>query len=540
MNIKPIISLSHALFHLTLALISTSATAQIGAVTKLNGNLSTTDVSNWQISSDGKYALYTADEGIPSEQDLYSVSLLTGKKIKLSSSTLLTSVRDYQISNDSQYVVYEHQESLNFEFRSKLRIVKIDGGQTIDIALPATSSSSGIKSFAISPDSATIIFIIDNRADEFQSLYSVPMTGGNSTLIQTGKDFGSASAVLFANDSAKLVYRAADVTFDMGTFVPADFDLFSVSIDGSGLTRITHTSNTRGQATGAFQLSPNQQKVVFIVQDPTSGDRALFSSNLDGTINNQLEQPSPRKVQSFTISPDNNTVVYSAMLNDNSVNLYSAPINTGNIITLHSAIIAGEQVREFELSDDGSDLFYRTLVNFRGRELGALYRYRFGASSPQTLLTPVRVFVSDFEIVDTNTVLASYGPDFDQTKLYSININTSVSTQISASDDIENYSLSPNKDKVFLVEKANGESSNALFRIMLDDSNRTKLSAPHQSTMGEYNFEANSTETFLLYQTDQDTPNLRELYAVQLEELPNDSLCIPIKTQNGAIAIVCL
>lgn len=509
-------------------------------MTKLNSNLNTSDVRNLQLSNDGEYALYTADEGAPSGSDLYSVSLLTNTKVKLSNSTLQTAVRSYEISSDSQYVVYEIEESLGFGFSSKLRVVKINGGLTIEIALPATSSSIGVKSFAISPDSATVIFITDNGADEFQSLYSVPITGGNSTLVQTDQDFGSASSIVFTNNSAKLLYRAADLEFDMGSFIPTDFNLFNVSIDGSDLTQITNTSNTVNQATGAFQLSPDQQKIVFIVQNPTSGDRALFSSNLDGTDKNQLEQASPRKVQSFIISPDNSTVIYSAMLNDNSVNLYSAPIDTGNIITLHSATIAGEQVRTFELSDDGSNLFYQTLVNFRGRDFGALYRYRFGDSSPQTLLTPVRVFVEDFEIVDPDTVLASYGADFDQIKLYSIDTNSNIATQISAGDELENYSLSPNKDKVFLVEKVNTEPTNALFSVKLDASNRTKLSAPHQSAAPEYVFQTNSTETFLLYQTDQDTQNVFELYAVQLIESRDDSICMPIKAKNGAIAVICL
>ncbi len=533
-----------------LILTSAQSYAQVGTIKKINGDLApNTQVgSDWQTSQDGRYVVYAAQEGAIASRSLHSVSLITGRKTRISGTGIDPTVDGFTITNDGQYVVFVSTESLGFDFSTKLFVSTINGTMLTSIDLPAQSTLSGVRNFAVSPDGANIVYTTNNSSGILQNLYSVPISGGASTLLHSGMSFGD---IQFVADGTRLVYRASLIAFFQGQ---SDLDnLFAISINGGDLTQLTTTSASQDIASFIFRISPDQQKVVFITEAPTTNAKALFSVNINGTDENELDQANNlNRVANVTISPDSASVIFTnSMDNGRLVGLYSAPIGGGAITILYTASDPSERINLTEFQMDGSAVFFdvstELSINGQTRQFGALFRYKFGQSSPLALLTPFSVYVGDFALVDANQLLVSYGPRIDELALYIINLSSGAATQLSDSNTFVNESneseifiLSPEKDRVYLIERVNGAAKNTLNSVQLDGTDRKQLSAPHQGATPFFDYQVTSTGEFLIYYTDQDTANISELFAHQLLALPDNSLCIPIKTKINTISIVCL
>ena len=120
------------------------------------------DVTAFQISPDGRYAVYLADQDTDGVNELYSVLLGGGSPIRLN--PLLPfgrNVISFQISPDSSRVVYRADQETDTVF--ELYSVPLGGPAAAGIKLNGALVAGGnVNYFQISPDSSRVVY----RADQ--------------------------------------------------------------------------------------------------------------------------------------------------------------------------------------------------------------------------------------------------------------------------------------------------------------------------------------------------------------------------------------
>jgi Tol biopolymer transport system component len=129
------------------------------------------DVSASEISPNGRYAVYLADQETDGVNELYSVLLGGGSPVRLN--PILPSGRNvtsFQISPDSSRVVYRGDQQTNNVV--ELYSVPLRGPAAAGIKLNGALAFNGnLSDFLISPDSSRVVYRADQDTDEVFELY---------------------------------------------------------------------------------------------------------------------------------------------------------------------------------------------------------------------------------------------------------------------------------------------------------------------------------------------------------------------------------
>ena len=176
------------------------------------------DVTAFEISPDGRYAVYLADQDTDGVNELYSVLLGGGSPVRLN--PLLPSGRNvisFQISPDSSRVVYlANQETATVV---ELYSVPLAGPAAAGIKLNGALAALGnVGNFLISPDSSRVVYIANQEAAFVFELYSVPIGGPAAAGIKLNGTLvvgGNVLNFLISPDSGRVVYRADQDTNDV-------------------------------------------------------------------------------------------------------------------------------------------------------------------------------------------------------------------------------------------------------------------------------------------------------------------------------------
>jgi len=147
--------------------LSASVNAQVGDLYKLNDDLALDgDVERYQISPDGKYVVYLADQDCDNRVDLYSVPIGGGQPVTLRLPFLYSGrIRDFQISPDNSRVVYLERANTDAfgDFTTDLFSVPIEGGFARDISVAGHQRE--VVHYKISPDSSRVVFTVNRLID---------------------------------------------------------------------------------------------------------------------------------------------------------------------------------------------------------------------------------------------------------------------------------------------------------------------------------------------------------------------------------------
>ena len=145
------------------------------------------DVSDFQISRDGRYAVYRADQDTDGVHELYSVLLGGGPPVRLNPILPFgRSVASFQISPDSRRVVYLADQDTDNTV--ELYSVPIVGPASAGIKLNGILVALGnVSSFSFSPDSSRVVYRADQQNDEVFEIYSVPIGGPASAVLKLNK-----------------------------------------------------------------------------------------------------------------------------------------------------------------------------------------------------------------------------------------------------------------------------------------------------------------------------------------------------------------
>jgi len=309
---------------------------------KLNGMLvSGGDVSWFQISPNGAWVVYLADQDTDAAKDLYSVPIGGGTPVRLNGALPTGSeVFGFGISTDSTRVVYHAPQDTTGVF--ELYSVPIEGpasaGIKLNRPLPLGGEVGNIidRGFQISPDGSRVIYVADQEKDNVFELFSVPIDGPATAGVKLniplvdGGGVGDSQSFAISPDGSRVVYCADQEQDNV-------FELFSVPIDGPATAGVKlNGAMVPGGGVpspffwSTFQISPDNSRVLYIADQLTNDVYEVFSVPLTGPatagvkLNGTLAPGG--NVLMIYISPDSSRVVYWADQDTKDVfELYSVP-----------------------------------------------------------------------------------------------------------------------------------------------------------------------------------------------------------------------
>lgn len=397
-----------------LALLATLAAAPPPATAashRLSQGLPFSDVSGWELSPDGQFAVYLHDAELDGARELWSVRVAGGAPVRLSNPLPggVSVEPEFEISPDSQRVVYRVAQETAAQI--ELYSVSIAGPEGAWIKLNGELPAGGdVSRLRISPDSARVIYYADQQTNDVEDAWTVPIDGGTPTRLRPFVTL-KGSRVLFGQDTPLISPDSERVLFYANFSNLAYFDLWSARIDGTGgIVQLTETnanltdvlvpqispdssrvlylrllnSNliqelysvpsaggspvklngvlTPGGSVWNYGFSPDSTRVVYFASQQTVGVNELYRVPIAGGGATKLNGAMPflGGVVSYAISPDGTRVVYLANQDTLDVDeLWSVPLSGGTVTKLNPALPTGRDVVALAIAPDSSRVVYR-------------------------------------------------------------------------------------------------------------------------------------------------------------------------------------
>jgi Tol biopolymer transport system component len=529
---------------LTGTLVLLAAGIALAGFVKISGDMPDYGaVQEFEISPDGRFVVYRAVQEIESAIDIYSVELPDGQPVRLGSQMPSGSgVASFQISPDSQRVVY--MAPTVGPNVLDLHSSPIGGPATASVRLTNQIHTwNEILNYAISPDSAWVVYLSDHELTGRFELYSVPITGPISATrkINTAIDVpnGKVLDFLISPDSSRVVYRAEAETQGL-------VELYSVPVYEEGAPPVK--LNLHNPITGVgygYRISPDSSRVVYLADLLDFTVMELFSVPLEGPasdsekLNVPLRQVGGRieRVFSAEISPDSQWVVYRFMgLDDEAFtlfDLYSVPLEgpAEESIRLHEPFIPkGGVLGEFMISPDSSRVVFLALdiVIVPGPSLFSVpiresQAVKLNAISyPEGWVVGMRISPDSQQVVYWFNDNFRAAPEWFAPQLYSIPIDGPASESVLLTSPFPEYGemrafeISPDSSRVVYLADQYIQGVDELFMVPMEGPLQAgvKLNPPLVEGGNVSAFSILPDSSRVVYQADQDAPGRVELFMV--------------------------
>ncbi len=406
-----------------------------GARTKLNPNMaSNRDVYSFRLSPTGDRVFFTSDLEIYERGQLYSVPIAGGTAVRLNADLVFDfDIGNYQVSPDGGTVVYTDFRNASGE--RELWSVPALGPMESAVKINRSLNGGAVEDYyKISDDSDTVVYSANATASQRSDLYSVPIHGGTSTLLNTGSVSSHSVEPTFLISSDDLNPR---VVFRSAPLSSAVYQLYSVPLGGGAVNRLNGSLGSGEAVATGFDISPDGNWVVYRSDEGTDNIYDLYSAPITGgtpiRLNEELEAyadvlGSP-SFPDFQISPDSQRVVFLADQSIDTVNdLWSAPITGGAATKLNRTLASGGDVQAFRISPDSNWVVYG--ADQDADTVDELYRVSITGGAAQYVNGPLvsggdvtltRLGVPAFQISAENSidVLFTADEDFnDKIELY--------------------------------------------------------------------------------------------------------------------------
>ncbi len=441
------------------------------------------DVSFFQISPNGRYAVYNADQDTDGVIELYSVLLGEGSPVRLN--PLLSVGRNvipFQISPDSSRVVYWAGQQ-GSTFFGELYSVPLGGPAAAGIKLNGALVAGGSvnTNFRISPDSSRVVYLADQDTDQVFELYSVPLGGPAAAGVKINRALvarGDVYTFEISPDSSRVVYLASQETATVG-------ELYSVPLGGPAAAGIKlNRALVTGGDVYTFEISQDSSRVVYLASQETATVGELYSVPLGGPAAAGIKVTGAlvagRTVYDYKISPDSSRVVYNANQETATVvELYSVPLGgpAAAGVKLNRALVAGGSLSNYKISPDSSRAVYR--ADQETASVFELYSVPLGGPAAAG--------------IKLNGVLVAGG---------------------SVDDFEEEFQISPDSSRVVYLADQDTDEVFELYSVPLGGPAAAGVKLNRALVAGGFlsNFKISPDSSRVVYLADQDTDQVFELY----------------------------
>jgi Tol biopolymer transport system component len=476
------------------------------------------DVQDYQISPDGNWVVYRADQDTDGVVELYSVPLSGGAPVKLNPPLPPGGdVSNFTMSPDSNWVVYMADQDTDgvLEFYS----VPIEGPASASVKLsgPMASGANEFWWFVvqISPDSSRVVYKVDQDTPRVWELYSVPIEGPASAGVKlNGPISGSGSAYsdfVISPDGRRVVHATPS---DAG-FV---YELHSVPIEGPASAGVKLNGPLPpGGSVSILALSPDSSRVIYSADQDTRNMRELYSVPIAGPasagvkLNHPLAMANiPNKgddVHSFDISPDGSRVIFVATWQTTWYYDYPSYM-IYDVYELYSVPIAGPASEEIKLCGGHGGEGYPARTSSTG----------LGANHP----------VNDMAITadSSRVVYRMELPFSDVSKLYSVptagpasaNVRLDATAQLDG-EVSRGYKISPDSSRVVYRADQDTDGVSELYSVPVVGPagagvKLNGLLAPGGEVFDNYQISPEGSR--VIYRADQHVDDVKELYSVPI------------------------
>ncbi|MEO7794485.1 MAG: hypothetical protein ABIV06_06900, partial [Thermoanaerobaculia bacterium] len=425
-----------------------------------------------KISPNGQYAVYRQDADTDSAIELWSVALSgVGSPVRLSDILVPTpgQFMTFAISPDSSRVVYlVDQDTVG---QLELYSVPIGGGVATKLN-PALAPNRDVIRFQISTTSDRVYYTADALTTLRYELFGVSIDGGSSTKLSAPLQIdNNVEEIAVSPDGQTVVYLAGR----SGN----RYELFSVPADGGEVEKISTPLSTSGAVDSYFQISPNGQRVVYIADDEVDESYDLYSVAIGGGTSTKLNGALVTRASvdpNFLISADSSRVIYRAdQTNLFTYNLYSAPLAGGSpAVQLNGLLAPGEDVETGFLIQPGSaKVVYRSDED--QSDVIEVYSVPIGGGLPIRL----------------NSTLTPGG-------------------------DVLEAAISPNGARVVYRADQSVDTLNELWSVPIGGGTVARLNRTLASGGDVQNFRIGASSAWVVYGADQDDDGVDELLRVPL------------------------
>jgi Tol biopolymer transport system component len=309
-------------------------------------------------------AVYVASQDTQGDFELYSAPLDgSSSPVKLNGPVGSLDVIRHAISPDGSRIVFllgDNPFGNGYEGRG-LFSAALDG-QSGPLALSQSSTDDIEEDFELTPDGARVVFRVTPFSGSSQ-FYSVPVDGSQAPVALLVNGIGAFHPYGVSPDGERLVAASVD-------------GVYSAPVSGGSAPTLLSGPFLNGHGVGhPFQpiapllLSPDSSRVVFLSDHGTDGVFELYSVPVDGSApESKLNGPLPAggDVYQFEISSDSSRVVYRGdQMSDGVFEVFSVPIAGGQALRINEPFVPGGDVGDqvtsscFLISPDSSRVAYR-------------------------------------------------------------------------------------------------------------------------------------------------------------------------------------
>lgn len=423
----------------------------------------------------------------------------------------------FNLSPNGLYVIYIADPNTDDKF--ELFITAIHGLSNPRRLTPATSLAPTINQFDFTPDSTHVVYKAAQDDASKIELFSVPVLGG--TPVKLNAPLAGPQIyqfVIHPDWPYRVIYSADQDTLNQT-------ELYSVELDGTDRKKLNVTMPTTSDIR-RFQASNNNNRVVYLVGDSPVIYHDLYSVFVGGTGNVKLNGDPPEfcNVEDFKITGDGHYVVYKADQDiDGVFELYSVPTTgSSSPVKLNPDLPSGRSVDQFQITslwvaytadqdtNDVKELYVVPITG--GSSLKINDTLPAGGNVQSFLLTPIRyvLYLADQETNDVFELYAvRYSPSFTRYDLSE--------TPVSGGDVMDNYSISPDDQKVVFRGDLLTDGVYELFSVPSEGGTMRKLSGTLVSGGNVNNFTISPDSRVVVYKADKLTDGVFEIFGVAID-----------------------
>lgn len=315
------------------------------------------NVLSYQFSSDGLRIFYIAEQTKDGVAEFYSVPISGGTPAKLNAPlvtggnvvafTLTTSGFPLYIADGGADEVFELYRT---NTTSNTNVLKVSG------TLVAGGDVTSVQEvYDFNSDKYYAFYRADQTTDEVFALYRVDYLNATAptTVASPSPAGGDVVSFQISPDRNRVVYLMDSPTDDV-------FELYSTLVTGGGTTKLSATLVTGGDVV-AFQISPDGKHVAYVADRTVDEQFELYRVPIDGGTSDKLSGTLPPggDVTTFQFSPDSKRVLYLADQNTDDVfELFSASVTDASNVKLNGSLVPGGDVSAFQISADSTRVVY--------------------------------------------------------------------------------------------------------------------------------------------------------------------------------------